>query len=106
MEHLKKENTSIVTGQEELERYLTFGCLFINCLCSVLLLHLVKCILIFFSFIMNHHVFWVFSVERKGCPWTGGCRTPSLSCLVVQTFKFDPHRHGEVLKELTWKVMA
>lgn len=66
MEHLKKENTSIVTGQEELQKYLTFGCLFINCLCSVLLLHLVKCILIFFSFIMNHRVFWVFSVERKG----------------------------------------
>lgn len=29
-------------------------------------MHLVKCILIFFSFIMNHRVFWVFSVERKG----------------------------------------
>lgn len=47
MEHLKKENTSIVTGQEELEKYLTFGCLFINCLCFVLLLHLVKCIFFF-----------------------------------------------------------
>lgn len=55
---------------------------------------------------MNHHVFWVFSVERKGVPMDWRLQDTLLVCLVVQTFKFDPRRRGEVLKELTWKVMA
>ena len=66
MEHLKKENTSIVTGQEELEKYLTFGCLFINCLCSVLLLHLVKCILIFFLHNESPCILGFLSREERG----------------------------------------
>lgn len=90
---LKKENTSIVTGQEELEKYLTFGCLFINCLCSVLLLHLVKCILIFF-FLHNESPLYSGSSLQRGKDWS---LQPLLS-LVAQTSKLDPRGSGEVLK--------
>lgn len=86
---LKKENTSIVTVQEELEKYLTFGCLFINRLCSVLLLHVVKCILIFFFHNESPYILGLLCREESGCLQTGGCRTPSLPCWVAQTFRLD-----------------